>query len=109
MKTPRLVEETRLKSEQYFRIGWLNSPLNSLWKMGLTKAKTVLHYLKALPELESGTANTSIEFHQGKLFALQEASLPFRFNVKDDGYLESLGYCSFNKQLTHNMTAHPKV
>jgi carotenoid cleavage dioxygenase-like enzyme len=75
-----------------------------LWSILLT----VVGYAKKLDKLRGGTANTALEFHEGRLLSLQEAALPFQLLVDPDGWISSLGYHDFGGTLKHNMTAHPK-
>jgi fructose transport system ATP-binding protein len=56
-----------------------------------------------------GTANTALEFHAGRLLALQEGSLPWHLRVLCDGALETVGACTFDGGATRTFTAHPKV
>ena len=62
------------------------------------------------PEAEGedgGTANTSVLWHGGKLFALKEASRPMRL---DPETLETLGWWDFEGKLKgKTFTAHPKL
>ena len=54
----------------------------------------------------SGTANTNMVWHGGRLFALEESHQPFEL---DSLTLESKGHQSFGGQLKARCTAHPKV
>jgi carotenoid cleavage dioxygenase len=55
---------------------------------------------------DGNTANTSMLWHGGKLFALKEAARPMRL---DPETLETLGYWDFGGKLTaQTFTAHPK-
>jgi len=38
-------------------------------------------YIEALPAIKNGTANTALTVHQGKIFALLEACLPYQLSV----------------------------
>jgi carotenoid cleavage dioxygenase-like enzyme len=61
---------------------------------------------KQLSELKfKNYANTNIIAHSGKLLALYETGLPYQITEN----LETIGEWDFNKQLTHSMTAHPKI
>ncbi|PLC03548.1 carotenoid oxygenase [Variovorax sp. RO1] len=53
----------------------------------------------------SGTANTSMLWHGGRLFALEESHQPFEL---DAFTLASKGHQSFGDRLTTRCTAHPK-
>ncbi len=54
----------------------------------------------------SGTANTNVLWHGGRLFALEESHQPFEL---DGLTLASKGHQSFGGQLASRCTAHPKV
>lgn len=53
-----------------------------------------------------GTANTSMLWHGGRLFALEESHQPFEL---DAFTLASKGHQSFGDRLTSRCTAHPKL
>ncbi|KAG2671629.1 hypothetical protein I3760_13G005500 [Carya illinoinensis] len=57
----------------------------------------------------TGTGNTALIYHHGKLLALQEADKPYVLKVLEDGDLQTLGMLDYDKRLTHSFTAHPKV
>lgn len=62
-----------------------------------------------LPEVagvDNNTANTSVMWHHGKLYALKESGRPYEL---DPGTLQTLGERDFNGQLrSRTFTAHPK-
>lgn len=51
-------------------------------------------------------ANTSLVFHAKKLLALYEPSKPYALSLPQ---LDTLGEVTYQGQLTHGMSAHPKV
>lgn len=53
-----------------------------------------------------GTANTSMLWHGGRLFALEESHQPFELDALT---LASKGHQSFGDRVTSRCTAHPKV
>jgi carotenoid cleavage dioxygenase len=56
---------------------------------------------------DSGVANTSIVIHAGKVFACEEAHLPFEIDPQS---IASRGYWDFSGTLkTGRFTAHPKI
>ena len=63
-----------------------------------------------LPEVagrDNNTANTSVMWHHGKLYALKESGRPYEL---DPATLQTLGERNFNGQLTSKtFTAHPKL
>ncbi|MEP6825328.1 MAG: carotenoid oxygenase family protein [Ramlibacter sp.] len=57
--------------------------------------------------VDNGTANTSLMWHHGKLYALKESQRPMEL---DPGTLESRGLCDFGGLLkSRTFTAHPKL
>jgi carotenoid cleavage dioxygenase len=57
-----------------------------------------------------GTANTALEFHAGRLLALNEGDVPWHLRVLCDGALETLGACTFDGAVAgRTFTAHPKA
>jgi carotenoid cleavage dioxygenase len=57
-----------------------------------------------------GTANTALEFHAGRLLALNEGDTPWHLRVLCDGALETLGACTFDGAVVGTtFTAHPKA
>lgn len=62
-----------------------------------------------LPEVageDNNTANTSVLWHHGKLYALKESGLPYEL---DPNTLETLGERNFGGKLQRTFTAHPKL
>lgn len=57
----------------------------------------------------TGTGNTALIYHHGKLLALSEADKPYVVKVLEDGDLQTLGMLDYDKRLAHSFTAHPKV
>ena len=55
---------------------------------------------------DSGTANTHVIWHAGRLLALEEAHLPTEILP---GSLETIGYHNFNAAVSGPFTAHPKI
>eukprot|EP01087_Luapelamoeba_hula_P023495 TRINITY_DN8647_c1_g1_i3.p1 TRINITY_DN8647_c1_g1~~TRINITY_DN8647_c1_g1_i3.p1 ORF type:complete len:511 (+),score=75.24 TRINITY_DN8647_c1_g1_i3:54-1535(+) len=53
-----------------------------------------------------GTANTALEYHDGKLFALVENDFPHQIQAP---LLDTVGAYDYDGALKHNFTAHPKV
>lgn len=53
----------------------------------------------------TGTANTNVVWHGGRLFALEESHQPFELDWRT---LESLGQQSFGGKVSARFTAHPK-
>ncbi|CAM9454562.1 unnamed protein product [Ectocarpus sp. 6 AP-2014] len=77
--------------------------------------KMLLGFLKVklgiVPDLDAAmetTANTSLDFHAGRLFALCEGGLPYALRVMCDGVIETVGQATFDGQMKAPFTAHPK-
>ncbi|CAM9770733.1 unnamed protein product, partial [Ectocarpus sp. 13 AM-2016] len=77
--------------------------------------KMLLYSLKVklgiIPDLDAAletTANTSLDFHAGRLFALCEGGLPYALRVMCDGVIETIGKATFDGQMKAPFTAHPK-
>ncbi|XP_042484115.1 carotenoid 9,10(9',10')-cleavage dioxygenase 1 [Macadamia integrifolia] len=108
----RYVRTSRLKQEEFFggskfmKIGDLKGLFGLLMvNMQLLRAK-----LKVLDvSYGTGTGNTALVYHHGKLLALSEADKPYVLKVLEDGDLQTLGMLDYDKRLQHSFTAHPKV
>ncbi|GFR51519.1 hypothetical protein Agub_g13935 [Astrephomene gubernaculifera] len=57
----------------------------------------------------SGTANTALVYHSGRLLALNEGDLPYGVRVGCSGLIETLGRLRFSKAWSKSFTAHPKI
>lgn len=66
-----------------------------------------------LKNVESASATTAIQYHHGKLYALQETAFPFALDTRmEDGLLTLSGegqFDSFDGALEGPFTAHPKI
>ncbi|KAK9284089.1 hypothetical protein L1049_012349 [Liquidambar formosana] len=108
----RYVRTSRLKQEEFFggskfmKIGDLKGLFGLLMvNMQMLRAK-----LKVLDvSYGTGTGNTALVYHHGKLLALSEADKPYVLKVLEDGDLQTLGMLDYDKRLAHSFTAHPKV
>ncbi|XP_030474238.1 carotenoid 9,10(9',10')-cleavage dioxygenase 1 [Syzygium oleosum] len=108
----RYVRTSRLKQEEYFggskfmKIGDVKGLFGLLMvNMQMLRAK-----LKILDvSYGTGTGNTALIYHHGKLLALSEADKPYVLKVLEDGDLQTLGMLDYDKRLAHSFTAHPKV
>ncbi|KAG2671628.1 hypothetical protein I3760_13G005500 [Carya illinoinensis] len=108
----RYVRTSRLKQEEYFggskfmKIG----DLKGLFGLLMVNIQMLRAKLKVLDvSYGTGTGNTALIYHHGKLLALQEADKPYVLKVLEDGDLQTLGMLDYDKRLTHSFTAHPKV
>ncbi len=77
--------------------------------MALDATKRAVGAVAAL-DSPMGTANTALEFHAGRLLALNEGDVPWALRVLCEGALETLGACKYGGKLgTTTFSAHPKV
>jgi 9-cis-epoxycarotenoid dioxygenase len=88
--------------------------LSGVLKMFLLNLERKLGYILGgdIDDKMTGTANTAFCNHSKKTYALEESCYPF--NVKVDRSeelfdIKSIGYDNFDGQLSHNVSAHPKV
>ncbi|EHA8588345.1 Carotenoid 9,10(9',10')-cleavage dioxygenase [Cocos nucifera] len=108
----RYVKTSRLKQEEFFggakfmKIG----DLKGLFGLFMVQMQLLRAKLKVLDvSYGTGTGNTALIYHHGKLLALSEADKPYVVKVLEDGDLQTLGMLDYDKRLTHPFTAHPKV
>lgn len=67
-------------------------------------------YTRHVSYFKKGTANTAVQSHAGRLFALHDASFPFEIaSDPNTGKMSSVGYFDYNEQLKNGMTGHPKA
>ena len=75
--------------------------------------KEKIGYIDSHHKHKSGVANTAFTHHSNKIFALLEADFPFHIKIMPNPNKKftilSCGHDDFNGQLTHNVSAHPKV
>jgi len=108
----RYVKTSRLKQEEFFggskfmKIG----DLKGLFGLLMVNMQMLRARLKVLDvSYGTGTGNTALVYHHGKLLALSEADKPYVVKVLEDGDLQTLGMLDYDKRLAHSFTAHPKV
>lgn len=81
-----------------------NGQLATIVRCALAVAKVISGYYN--PVLQGfGTANTSVAFFCGSIFALCESDLPYQIRVTSDGDVITLSRRDFGAR----MTAHPKT
>ena len=71
-----------------------------------------LGFAESLHKHKNGVANTAFVQHGKKTYALLESDFPFKIQVdgsKKNFDIKSIGHDDFDGQLTHNVSAHPKV
>ena len=74
--------------------------------------KEKIGYINSHHKHKSGVANTAFTHHSNRTYALLEADFPFHIKVDQNEKkfdILSIGHDDFNGQLTHNVSAHPKV
>ncbi|XP_062115352.1 carotenoid 9,10(9',10')-cleavage dioxygenase 1-like [Humulus lupulus] len=108
----RFVRTSRLKQEEYFggakfmKFG----DLKGIFGLLMLNLYMLREKFKVLDlSYGSGTANTALVYHHGKLLALNEGDKPYVLKVLEDGDLQTLGMLDYDKRLTHSFTAHPKI
>ncbi|KAL0006834.1 hypothetical protein SO802_008336 [Lithocarpus litseifolius] len=108
----RYVRTSKLQQEEYFggakflKLG----DLKGLFGLITVIMQMLREKLKVLDvSYGTGTGNTALIYHHGKLLALQEADKPYVLKVLEDGDLQTLGMLDYDKRLAHSFTAHPKV
>ncbi|XP_059649112.1 carotenoid 9,10(9',10')-cleavage dioxygenase 1 isoform X1 [Cornus florida] len=108
----RYVRTSRLKQEEYFGGSKFMkiADLKGLFGLLMVNMQMLRAKLKVLDvSYGTGTGNTALIYHHGKLLALSEADKPYVLKVLEDGDLQTLGMLDYDKRLAHSFTAHPKV
>ena len=106
IETERYKIERNLKRDVFLNVGEL------FGIVGILKLLTTVplrQKLTSVERLNSGQANTAINFINDRAFANHEGSLPFEIYFNDDGTFESVGFQNFDDVLNYPFTAHPKV
>jgi carotenoid cleavage dioxygenase-like enzyme len=114
IKTPRYNIEESAGEDQYLHFGDLaGAGKAGVARMVITALKQRFGVIPKLEVLESGNNTTAIQFHQGKLYCLQETGYPFALDTQvEDGYLRVSGdgsFDTFDGKLGAPYTAHPKI
>ncbi|KAG5627480.1 hypothetical protein H5410_012698 [Solanum commersonii] len=97
----RFVRTSRLKQEEFFggakfmKIGDLKG-LFGLFSVCIYMLRQKLKVLDI--SYGSGTANTAMIYHHGKLLALHEGDKPYVVKVLEDGDLQTLGMMDYDKR-----------
>ncbi|KAL4198341.1 hypothetical protein AMTRI_Chr03g139740 [Amborella trichopoda] len=108
----RFVKTSRLKQEEFFgRAKFLKiGDIKGVFGLFSVYMQVLCSKLKVLDiSYGTGTGNTALIFHQGRLLALSEADKPYVIKVLEDGDLQTIGLLDYDKRLQHSFTAHPKV
>ncbi|KAI3845682.1 hypothetical protein MKX03_006662 [Papaver bracteatum] len=108
----RYVRTSRLKQEEYFgeakfvKVG----DLEGLFGVFMAIIYILRSKFKVLDvSFGSGTCNTSLTYHHGKLLSLGEMDKPYVLRILEDGDVQTVGMLDYDKQLKHSFTAHPKI
>ncbi|XP_077214269.1 carotenoid 9,10(9',10')-cleavage dioxygenase-like [Tasmannia lanceolata] len=108
----RYVRTSRLKQEEFYggakfmKIG----DIKGIFGLFMVQMQMLRAKLKILDvSYGTGTGNTALIYHHGRLLALSEADKPYVLKVLEDGDLQTLGMLDYDKRLSHSFTAHPKV
>lgn len=114
VKTPRYEIEDKAGSDQYLHFGDLaGGGKAGMARMMITSLKQRFGVIPKLDALESGSSTTSIQYHHGKLYCLQETSYPFALNTRlENGQLMLDGsgdWDTFGGKLDSPFSAHPKI
>ncbi|KAI3861107.1 hypothetical protein MKW92_043811 [Papaver armeniacum] len=106
VRTSRLKQEEHFKGAKFMKIG----DLKGLFGLFMVNMQLLRAKFKVLDvSYGTGTGNTALIYHHGKLLALSEADKPYVLKVLEDGDLQTLGMLDYDKRLAHSFTAHPKV
>jgi len=106
VKTNRYKQEDAAGWASHLKIGDMQGS-TGLLALLLGKAKEIAGLTGPRRSGGSGTANTAMAFHAGRLLALHEGDLPYAVNVLCDGIIETAGRLVFEGQTS--FTAHPKI
>lgn len=106
IETPSYLKEREVGRPFFPLVGELYGFLGLLKILLVYSAKAdLLGYHR----LNIGPANTAILFHNNKLYATHEATIPFEIKWHKNNTFLSVGYETFGDQLDFPVTAHPKV
>ncbi|KAL6040084.1 Dioxygenase [Balamuthia mandrillaris] len=103
VKTQRWKDENESGKRLYPRLGDLRNA-SAFFLLLADRLLRTLHIKKRLTG--KGTANTNVEYHDGRLLALVENDVPHHVKLPR---LETVGPYDYNGKLQHTFTAHPKV
>ena len=110
-QTPKLLNEIKAGKALSVRAGELFSGA-ALVKVLMNVLQEKIGYIYSCEKFKKGAANTAFAHHQKKTYALLEADYPFHIKLdksKEKFDIKSIGFDNFDGQLTHNVSAHPKV
>ncbi|CAM9200725.1 unnamed protein product [Discosporangium mesarthrocarpum] len=108
VKTEKLRLETEAGRAVFLKLGDMSSIL-AVPRLLNNAVREVLGLQKNLESMRESTANTALEYHAGKLLALNEGGLPYQLRVLCDGVLETVGTLTYEGKMQQPFTAHPKL
>ena len=114
VKTPRYRIEDAAGKDEYLHFGDLaGGGKAGFARMMVGALKQRFGVVPKLDVLENSSATTSVQYHHGKLYCLQETGYPFALNTRlDNGKLVIDGsgdWDTFGGKLDSPFTAHPKI
>lgn len=104
VKTDRLAREEQQGEPVFLKLGDMEGRMGLLKVLSFEMKKT----LGYMSDISPSTGNTALEYHAGRLMALQEGGLPYALRIMCDGVLETIGEMTFDGELKSRFTAHPK-
>ncbi|KAL3682185.1 hypothetical protein R1sor_000207 [Riccia sorocarpa] len=106
VRTAKLAQEDYWGASKFIKIGDLIGKQGILWP-NLFKLRKKLGIVDDTNG--TGTANTAMVYHNGRLLALNEGDKPYAVRLLEEGDLETIGRVDYEKKLNHSFTAHPKI
>ncbi|CAN0275331.1 unnamed protein product [Ascophyllum nodosum] len=107
VRTKKLAAEEKAGKPIAINLGDMKSILG-LPRILTFETKRTLGIVPDFRGENESTANTSLEYHAGRLLALGEGGIPYALRVMCDGVIETIGKVNFEGQLGTPFTAHPK-
>eukprot|EP01091_Cochliopodium_minus_P010813 TRINITY_DN2953_c0_g2_i1.p1 TRINITY_DN2953_c0_g2~~TRINITY_DN2953_c0_g2_i1.p1 ORF type:complete len:484 (+),score=150.22 TRINITY_DN2953_c0_g2_i1:177-1628(+) len=106
IRTKRLEMEDKAGHRLFPLLGDLINPKQFIKILFSTILEKIKNKGKETGPSGLGTANTAVEYHANRFFALVESDFPNQVVLPE---LETLGRYDFDGKLKHSFTAHPKV
>jgi carotenoid cleavage dioxygenase len=114
VRTPRFVFEERAGREVYLTFSDIaGGGRAGFGRLQLAESKKQRGLIPNFSALENNTSSTSVQYHCGRIYCLQETGYPFALDARiDDGrlVLDGRGRLeTWNGQLTSPFSAHPRI
>ncbi|CAL8463206.1 g2740 [Coccomyxa elongata] len=106
VQTSRFKQEKKAGRPLIFRLGVMEGIPGLLFYL-LQELKEKLGIVNTKDG--TGSANTSVIFHDKQLLALVESDLPYVVRVNNDAHIETLERQTYGGHLQSPFTAHPKI